>query len=317
MDSRDSIKRLKGPIGIFGAGGFIGINLLQAIFTVRSDVIGFSRNPKQSWRINSCKIPRSHFVICNLLDNKSIQSVIKKHKPQTIFNLGAYGAYPKQKDIEKIYQTNFLSTVYLIEVLKNHGFSVYIHAGSQSEYGLNATAPHERDELIPNSHYAISKTATHYLLKYYGRVEKLPVAHLRLYSVYGPWEEPDRLIPVLLQKAKEKKLPHFVDAEISRDFIFVEDVLEAMIVVARRLKPSYFGDTFNIASGKKTTMKELATLSKKIFDIDQNPIFDTMKQRNWDVKNWYGSAAKMEKVFSWKAKTKLKDGLLKTYEKIS
>lgn len=307
---------MKGPIAIFGAGGFVGINLLNTILKIRDDVIGFSQDPEHSQRILKNNIPQKNIAKCNLLNAEEIQKTIKIYRPKTIFNLSAYGAYSKQTDIDKIYRTNFLSTVNLIETLKQYSFSAYIHAGSQSEYGLNATAPKETDELMPNSHYAVSKTAVHYLLKYYGIVEKLPVAHLRLYSVYGPWEEPDRLIPVLLQKAKEKKLPQFVDGEISRDFIFIDDVIDAMILVAEKLSPQQYGDVFNIATGKKTTMKELALLAKKLFDIDENPAFNTMKQRNWDVRNWYGNPKKMEKTFGWKAKTSLQEGLKKTYETI-
>lgn len=307
---------MKGPIAIFGAGGFVGINLLDTILKIRDDVIGFSQDPEHSRRILKNNIPQKNIAKCNLLNAEEIQKTIKTYRPKTIFNLSAYGAYSKQTDIDKIYRTNFLSTVNLIETLKQYSFSAYIHAGSQSEYGLNATTPKETDELMPNSHYAVSKTAVHYLLKYYGIVEKLPVAHLRLYSVYGPWEEPDRLIPVLLQKAKEKKLPQFVDGKISRDFIFIDDVIDAMILVAEKLSPQQYGDVFNIATGKKTTMKELALLAKKLFDIDENPVFNTMKQRNWDIKNWYGNPEKMKKIFGWKAKTSLQEGLKKTYETI-
>ncbi len=307
---------MNGPIAIFGAGGFVGINLLHTILKTRDDVIGFSQDPKYSLRIQKSNIPQKHIAKCNLLNPEEIEKNIKKYMPQTIFNLSAYGAYSKQTDIDKIYRTNFLSTAHLIEILKKHPFSAYIHAGSQSEYGLNAASPHETDELIPNSHYAVSKTAAYYLLKYYGTVEKLPVVHLRLYSVYGPWEEPDRLIPVLLQKAKEKKFPPFVDAEISRDFIFIDDVIGAMLLIAASLKPKHYGDVFNIATGKKTTVKELAFLAKKLFGIDEDPVFNIMKQRNWDIKDWYGNPAKMEKMFGWKAKTALKEGLIKTYETI-
>ena len=318
---KDYIEKLKGPIAIFGAGGFVGINLLNKLLQYRKDIIGFSSNPNNNRRLKQNNISAKNIAKCDLLRKAEIEYLVKKYKPKTIFNLAAYGAYSKQKDVEKIYQTNFQSTVNLIEVLKKTKFASYIHAGSQSEYGLNQTAPSEDDKLIPNSHYAVSKAAVSHLLYYYGKIEKLPVVHLRLYSVYGPWEEPGRLMSALIENVKKGKLPHFVDPAISRDFVYVDDVVEAMIIIAvtvgNGLKPfptKYFGVAFNVASGKKTTIKELAFLAKKLFKIRKNPVFGSMKNRDWDLKDWYGNPKKIQKVFGWKAKTSLKDGLMKFYK---
>lgn len=321
MSKINHILKLHGPIAIFGAGGFVGVDLLTTILKSRNDVIGISSDPRKAWRLKANAISSKNIARCDLLNEKNIEEVIKKYRPKTIFNLAAYGAYSKQKDINKIYLTNFNSTLRLIEELKKYSFSAYVQSGSQSEYGLNSSAPGEDDELIPNSHYAVSKTAVYYLLKYYGKVEKLPVVHLRLYSVYGPWEEPDRLMSVLIRAAKKGKLPNFVDPQISRDFVYIDDVVEAMIMVADKIRRDqkksdkseklYYGEAFNVCTGKKTTIKELAYLAKKLFKIKKEPKFETMRNRGWDLKDWYGNPEKIEKVFGWKAKTSLEKGLKK------
>lgn len=316
MSNQIQITKLKGPIAIFGAGGFVGINLLNSLLKVRNDIIGFSQNPQKSWRIKANKIPDKNIARCNLLVADNIESVIKKYRPKTIFNLAAYGAYSKQKDIERIYQTNFNSTACLIESLKKYGFNAYIHAGSQSEYGLNSAGPSENAELFPNSHYAVSKVACYHLLKYYGKVERLPVAHLRLYSVYGPWEEPGRLIPVLIEAVRRGKLPPFVDPNISRDFVYIDDVIEAMTRVAKGLRKDHYGEVFNIATGKKTTIKALAYLAKKLFKIKGEPKFGSFKNRDWDVLDWYGNPKKIYKEFGWKAKISLEEGLIRFFNHI-
>src|SRR3989344_9226255 len=280
-----NIQQIKGPCLIFGAGGFVGFNLLQKLLTYRKDVFGVFSDPKKNWRLKQLSTSPLNVVKCDIRDRGALKSLISRIKPKTVFNLAAYGAYSTQKDIDNIYHTNFNSTYLLIEEMKKYGFIAYVHAGSQSEYGLNSSGPSEADELVPNSHYAISKTAASYMVKYYGKVEKLPVVHLRLYSVYGLWEEPNRLIPTLIREAKKGKLPKFVDPNISRDFVSVDDVVEAFILVAERLSHSglsridsggaslprmtnkFHGEAFNVASGKKTTIKELAYLAKKIFKI--------------------------------------------------
>src|SRR3989338_1281633 len=337
---KSKIKKLYGPIAIFGAGGFLGFNLLQKILGYRKDVFGLFSDPKKNWRLEKLATPPQNVVKCDLIDGGEIKAVISRIKPKTIFNLAAYGAYSTQRDINRIYQTNFNSTYILIEELKKYGFSAYIHAGSQSEYGLNCSGPSEEDELIPNSHYAVSKTAVSYMVKYYGERERLPVVHLSLYSVYGQWEEPSRLIPTLIKEARRNRLPKFVDPNISRDFVYVDDVIEAMVLVSVSLchpeqsegslanarfsnklrdsslqKSSFrmtdrlYGEVFNVCTGKRTTIKELAYLTKKIFKIKEEPRFGTMKNRDWDLKVWYGNPKKIQKVFSWKAKTSLKVGL--------
>lgn len=311
---RAQIKKLHGPILILGAGGFIGINLLRTLLLYRKDVFGVSRSKKKNWRFTSAKIPARNVIDSDITNKKDIEKIFKKVKPLTVFNLAAYGAYAKQNDYREIYKTNALSTVDVLEELKRIPFKAYVHAGSQSEYGLNAKGPKETAELIPNSHYAVSKIGNYFLLKYYGKVEKLPVVHLRLYSAYGPWEESDRLMPVLVAKAIRKSLPNFVAPTISRDFIYIDDVVSAFILAAAKIQKKMYGEVFNVATGKKTTIKQLAYMVKEMFDISEDPKFSTMKNRNWDVVDWFGSNAKIKRVLGWKPTHSLKQGLLKTAE---
>src|SRR6202012_222088 len=114
------------------------------------------------------------------------------YRPETVFNLSAYGAYSKQNNANLIYETNLLGTLNILEECKR--ITAYVHAGSSSEYGLNCEGPKEDDELIPNSHYAVSKVSGGYRIKFYAKVPQLPAVNLRLYSIYGAWEDPDRLI---------------------------------------------------------------------------------------------------------------------------
>src|SRR3989344_228021 len=309
------INKLKEPIIIFGAGGFVGFNLLQKLLAYRKDIFGVFSDPKKNWRLKKLPTPPLYVVKCDIREGSALKSLISRIKPKTVFNLAAYGAYSTQKDIDNIYQTNFNSTYLLIEEMKKHGFSAYVHAGSQSEYGLNSSGPSEEDELVPNSHYAVSKAADCYLLKYYGKVEKQPVVHLRLYSVYGRWEDPNRLIPTLIREAKRGKLPKFVEPNISRDFVHVDDVCNAFILSVVTLGngearyQSVSGQALNVCTGKKTTIKELAYLTKKLFKIKGKPQFGTMKNRGWDLQDWYGNPKKINKVLSWKAKIRLDEGL--------
>ena len=312
MKTSEMIAKLRGPIFVFGAGGFIGTNLLRKLIETRLDVYGLSQNYRRSYRLNRKDVPRRNLINCDLNRPQALKRLFEKYQPKTVFNLAAYGAYSSQKDIEQIYKTNFLSAVSLLELVVKHKVLLYVQTGSSSEYGLNSASPNEQSELIPNSHYAVSKASLSLLCKYYGKVLRQPVVHLRLYSVYGPFEEPSRLIPTLIKAANKGHFPKLVHSQISRDFIYIDDVISAFLTVGTKLKPKHFGDSFNVGTGKKTTIRQLALLTQKLFQLKDKPQFGQMINRRWDLANWYGNYDKMLSVFGWKPKYILEKGLLLT-----
>jgi len=106
--------------------------------------------------------------------------------------------------------------------------------------------------------------------------------------------------------------PDFVNPEISRDFVYVTDVCEAFIVAASRLTAEAYGDSFNIGSGQKTTIRDLATTAGTLFGIAEPPVFASMTNRQWDLADWYADPGKALSTLGWRARTTLADGLRKT-----
>ena len=304
------IKLLNGPIVVFGASGFIGTNLYEQLFRVRQDVYALTHDATKAWRLKLLDVPAENIIHCDILSNTSVQDVFGRIKPKTIFNLAAYGAYSKQKNVGLTYETNVLGTVNILENCTTE--MVYIHAGSSSEYGFNCTAPKETDPVEPNSHYAVSKVSAAYTLDYYAKVHKLNTLNLRLYSIYGGWEEPDRLIPRLVEENLKGQLPPLVSPDISRDFVYVDDCVWAFVKAALRVNADIRGRSYNIATGKKTTMRELVDVARQTFDIRQEPVWGSMGNRNWDLADWYGDPTAAEADLGWKATTLLGDGLQQT-----
>ena len=309
-DLEHKIKRLQGPILVLGASGFVGANLLKLILRYRHDAYGTAtRLP--AWRLS--ELPRENVREVDLLANSNLDSLIETVRPRTIFDCVAYGAYSFETDSQLIYNTNFNLVSRLLERLKNRGIACYLHAGSSSEYGDNASGPAETAPAEPNSHYAVSKVAAANLIHYYGKKLGLPCANLRLYSVYGPGEDSSRLIPNLVRRAIEGSLPDFVDPSVSRDFIYVDDCAAAFIDVALELKPQHYGESFNIGSGQKTTIRDIAYLAKDLFGVTAEPSF-TMQSRSWDVADWYANTGKARTVIGWEPRVDLREGLLKMAE---
>lgn len=305
---RDKIARLKGPIFVFGASGFIGANLFDEIYKIRTDCYALTHDATKAWRLKLLNVPFDHIVHCDIVSPNSVREVFEKYKPGTVFNLAAYGAYSKQNNIVLTYETNVIGTVNLLEQCRS-GIT-YIHAGSSSEYGLNCTAPKEEDKVEPNSHYAVSKVSASYLVEYYARTHQVLAVNLRLYSIYGKWEEPDRLIPRLIENVRKGQLPELVSPDISRDFVYIDDCIEAFIDVALKISPETAGKSYNVATGVKTTIGDLISITRETFGIEQEPQWGSMGKRKWDLAEWYGDPSRINTDFEWTARTSLKEGLI-------
>ncbi len=311
-ETKSILQTLPGPIAVFGAGGFIGFNLFLAIRGLRDDVFAVTHDLNASWRLQRDRSIAEHIIFCDLNSVMSIDHFIHTQRPQTVFNLAAYGAYARQRNTELIYSTNFLATVTLLQALSKEGFGRYVHAGSSSEYGTNASGPPETGELTPNSHYAVSKAGSSYYIKYCGKVLGMPVVNLRLYSVYGPWEEPDRLVATLIERARAGSFPPLVSPDNARDFVYIGDVIGAFAAAAAKMRPSGYGDSFNIGTGVMTTLRDIAFTVKDLFHIEQEPVFNTMQPRDWDLDTWYCNGQKALREFGWRAAVSLEDGLRAT-----
>ena len=308
-DLQAHIRALHGPIMVTGASGFIGANLFKAINKVRDDAYAVVRRGK-NWRL--AEVPEDRILAVNLNDSASTRNLVNGLGPQTVFDCIAYGAYSFEQDAGLIYETNFQSVVNLVEMLARRTCAAFVHAGSSSEYGSNSAGPAENAACDPNSHYAVSKLALASYLRYMGKHHSFPCANLRLYAVYGPFEDTSRLIPTLLRNALAGRLPPFVDARTSRDFIHVDDVCSAFVQTATAMHPGLYGDSFNIGTGIKTTIEELAHTTCHLFDLQATPEFGTMEGRAWDLPDWYADPRKPMAQLGWKPVIALAQGLKST-----
>ncbi len=306
----DKVRRLQGPIMVLGGSGFIGAALCRALLLVRKDVAGTTTR-KPAWRLAG--LPDENVKLVDLLIDSNLDALLKEVRPRTIFNCIAYGGYSFETNSELIYQTNFNFTTRLLSRLKTTEIACYVHAGSSSEYGDNAAGPLELDHPAPNSDYAVSKVAAAHLVSYYGKCLQLPCANLRLYSVYGPMEDASRLIPTVIGHGLQGKYPEFVNPAVSRDFVYVDDVVEAFLDTALNLTPDCYGDSFNVGTGKKTTIGEVAALARELYHLAEGPSF-RMPERSWDVTDWYANVEKARLRLGWQPRTELREGLLRTTE---
>lgn len=306
MTIAHKIKNLQGPILVLGGSGFIGANLVRTLLAHRDDVYGTTTTFK-AWRLEG--LPEKNRIVIDLLVDADLENLFDGITPRTLFNCVSYGGYSFETDFQLIYRTNFNLTTRLLHLLEKRSISCYVHSGSSSEYGDNCTAPDEAAPPAPNSDYAVSKVSSAALINYFGHKKGLPCANLRLYSVYGPLEDSSRLIPAVIRHGVAGDYPDFVHPDISRDFIYIDDVVEAFVATALNLREEDYGESFNIGSGCKTTISDIAATARELFGIDHEPAFSSMPDRIWDVSDWYANPEKATRCLGWQPRTGLRDGL--------
>lgn len=304
-DLRNKVSNLQGPILVLGASGFVGANLLRMLLAHRNDVFGTS-STASPWRLEG--ISAENLVSGDLLIDAGLSALLDATRPRTVFNCLAYGAYSFQADVSLTYRTNVDLTARLVESLQERQVHRYVHAGSSSEYGDNASGPTEDAALFPNSHYAASKGAAAGLIYFAGKKQGFPGVNLRLYSVYGPYEDSSRLVPTAVLNGLQKVPSQYVDPSVSRDFVYVDDACEAFIDAALNLPEHSYGESYNIGSGVQTTIGQFAELCRDMFELPDPPEF-SMPNRKWDVSGWFANPAKARNELGWTARVPLREGM--------
>jgi dolichol-phosphate mannosyltransferase len=183
-----------------------------------------------------------------------------------------------------------------------------VHTGTSSEYGYKDHPPSESEALEPNSHYAVTKASSTMFCTLTARNAGASISTLRLYSVYGPWEEPSRLIPSIVVEGLQGRLPPLVHPGIGRDFVHVDDVCEAYVTAASAARPGQ-GAVYNVGSGRQTTIGEVVDLARARFGIEAEPQWGSMPERSWDTTVWVSDPTRIRTELGWAPKVGLADGL--------
>jgi nucleoside-diphosphate-sugar epimerase len=291
---------------VTGAGGFVGANLAGALARAGHEVVAWTHPGSIEWRLEHL-IDEVEVVPVELLDPGAIDAGVRRARPDWVFHLAAHGAYSWQRNPERIMQTNLVATVRLLAACQAHGFGAFVHAGTSSEYGFQDQAPPESELPQPNSDYATMKAAATMHCRFVAQRDDLHAVTLRLYSVYGPWEEPGRLMPTLAARGLEGRLPPLVSPDTPRDFVSVRDAERAFLLAAER-DDAERGSVFNIASGRQTTLREVVEVARAQLGIDAEPEWGTEPQRSWDAAVWVGDARKAGEQLGWSAEDDLPTG---------
>lgn len=313
---------------VVGGAGFVGSNLCHKLLT---------HNPKHLYIVDNLlsaditNVPTEEnvtFYPVSINDEKVLKSIPKDI--DYVFHLATYhGNQSSMIDPIADHENNTFTTLKLCEHFNDSTSLkkfVYSSAGctvaKKTFDKTNATSETAPVSLYLDSPYQISKIIGEFYGNYYFTRHDLPFVKARFQNVYGPreilgagrWRGSPATVwrnvtPTFIWKAlKQESLPIENGGIATRDFIFVDDIVEGLIACAISGKS---GDVYNLASGEETSIKELAEL---INELTENPTpIDLAPPRNWDRSGRrYGETSKSESQLGFKAKVNLHDGLSRT-----
>jgi nucleoside-diphosphate-sugar epimerase len=289
-----------------GATGFIGANLARRLLTDGHEVSVFLRPGCSFWRIEDIR-GDLRVVDVDLQDEAGVATALRQVRPDWIFNLAAHGAYPWQSELRAMLMTNVLGTVHLLEAAVATGFEAFVQTGTSSEYGAKDHSPPEAEWLEPNSHYAVTKASATMFCRYTGQATGLGVRTLRLYSVYGPWEEPTRLMPTLVMRGLAGELPGLVSPATARDYIYVDDVVDACLAAAAAPGQEP-GAVYNVGTGRQSSLREVVELVRAEMGITAEPVWGSMAPRSWDTDVWVADSGQIRAQLGWQPSHALPEG---------
>jgi UDP-glucose 4-epimerase len=292
---------------VTGAGGFVGACLTRRLLEDGHRVEVLLRPGSDRWRLAEID---ADIVVheADLRDGAAVHRAVAASGPDWVFHLAAHGAYSWQTDAEGIFTSNVLGTVHLSEACVDRGFEAFVQAGSSSEYGLQDHAPSERELPEPNSLYAVAKASSTLLCGHLAARHGLKMTTLRLYSVFGPWEDPRRLMPTLIARGLRGELPPLVDPDTARDFLHVDDVSDAFLLAA--VAPAAKVSTvYNVGSGIQTTIKEVVETAREVLEIGELPDWGSHEPRDWDTTVWLADPGRIKRELGWQPRRDLHSGL--------
>lgn len=301
----------KSSVFITGASGFVGANIVRALLKNNYDVHILSRTKKVSWRLKDI----SQFLTIHtgdIINLASLKKIFSTTQFDYIIHLAAYGAYHYQMELDKIMQVNLEGTKNLLEASMGTAYKCFINTGSSSEYGFKAKPMKENDSCNPVSYYAVTKLAATHLCKVFAELHNKPIATFRLFSVYGPYEEPTRFIPTITTSLIAKRPIKLTPGNQRRDFIYIDDVSDAYLR-ALSLGKKVQGETYNIGTGKEYSNDEIV---KRLFASTKSSTKvkkGAYPKRSWDTPHWRADISRTKKMLGWKPMHSLDNGLKKNY----
>ena len=305
---------------VTGAAGFIGSHVAEALLRRGYDVKGLDNYATGYRRNVEAAIARSNGagrfeMIEGDIADPGVCALACRDVGR-IVHLAALGSVPRSmKDPLVTFSSNQQGFVNMITAAKDAGVRRFVYASSSSVYGDEPDLPKVEERIgRPLSPYALSKRSNEETAELYTRIFGMQCIGMRYFNVFGPRQDPEgayaAVIPRWFDALRRKERPViYGDGSTSRDFCYVENVVEANLLAATADDAGAFGEAFNIACEQRTTLNELFAMIREISGADPGiePIYEDF--RPGDVKHSLASVDKARRLLGYEPRVQVREGL--------
>ncbi|OGE30450.1 hypothetical protein A3C59_00500 [Candidatus Daviesbacteria bacterium RIFCSPHIGHO2_02_FULL_36_13] len=288
-------------IFVTGGTGFIGKFVISKLKSEKNKLLILTRNLHVSENSKN-----TLFVKGDLSDVNQWKDELKKFMPDAAIHL-AWEGIPDYSSKNSIKNLNF--SLELVQLLAEIGCKKILATGTLWEYGDQSGKLSEDMQIKPFNAFTAAKNALNWLGSEIAKERDISFTWIRLFYVYGPGLKRDSLIPYLIKCGKENKKAEIRNLYAQNDFVYVEDVADAICTLLLKCKK---GGVYNIGSGQLTSVQ---TIIEKIFNsFSKQKKYKKTKKKNLDSLAYaYADISKIQK-FGWKPRINIEEGLRKTIE---
>jgi nucleoside-diphosphate-sugar epimerase len=295
---------------VTGAAGFLGAALLDAlaregrsvhaVVHPRTDLFRLEGTPAEVHRVD-------------LADFDAVSELVRRVRPETVFHSAAAGGHGETAaDRLAGWRDTVLATGVLLEAMTAAGCSQLVHVGSSLEYGPSAGPKRESDVLRPAGIRGVMKAATAMAVEQWGGAQPgRRFTILRPFAVYGPGEQPHRLVPTVMRCLRTGDALPTVGGVVRRDFVYVDDVVSACLLAAAH--PAASGRAYNVGTGIETSVAELVDLAQAVTGRTLKVDPGAFPSRPVDAEHWVADISRARDELGWTPRTALADGLARTF----
>ena len=304
---------------ITGGAGFIGSNLAEYLLHENNDVIvldDLSTGKLKNIEPN-LKNKRFTFIEGTITDPRTCRDACKD--VDYVFHEAALCSVPKSiEDPVATQEINITGTLNIFLASRDAGVKRVVWASSTSVYGNSTVLPNvETMPLSPLSPYAASKAAGEMCARAFSEVYDISIISLRYFNVFGKRQDPFSLyaavIPIFVSMLLKGERPViYGDGEQTRDFVYIDDVIQANIKAATRVKPEYSGHAFNVGGGTCISINELYRIIAGELNCDLEPVHDL--PRSGEVKDSLADIQSARNAFEYEPRIDVREGLKRSLD---
>ena len=307
---------------VTGGMGFIGSNFIRFILNssldfkvINVDKLTYAGNPENLKDINEKYSNKYRFYKTDICDFDAICKIIRKEKANYIINFAAESHVDRSIDNPILFcNSNTIGTQILLNAAKNFNIKKFLQISTDEVYGslgFDDDPFTEKTLLSPNSPYSASKASADLIVNAYHKTFNVPINITRCSNNYGPYQFPEKLIPLMINNAlNDKKLPVYGQGINVRDWIYVEDHCQAILDV---LLNGRIGEIYNIGGNSEIKNIDLIKKIIKLLNKQENLISFVEDRPGHDLR-YAINHEKITKELGWKPKIKLEDGLKMTVD---